>query len=106
MESRDYTLSEIDEEDVKTYRPGEILKVYEWYCENCEEAIGYPYIEDTHAMVCEDAAECPKSIEWDGDACGYVVCKWCHEPAVERIYVCDGEEADRVAEEIGVEAPE
>lgn len=60
------------------------LTVYEWYCSNCEEWIGWPDLDESPAVICDDAAECPHSVDWDGDACGYVVCEWCHEPASDR----------------------
>ena len=60
------------------------IKVYEWFCSNCEGWIGWPDLDDSPAVICDDAAECPHSIDWEGDACGYVVCEWCHEPASDR----------------------
>jgi len=45
------------------------------------------------AVACEDASECPYSGDWGGDACGFVVCRYCHRPATE---VTEGQlEGDR-----------
>lgn len=104
MDPTKYSLSDVREDDIRAYTPGEYLKVVEWYCEHCEERIGYPYMEETHAEICEDAGECPRSQEWGGDACGHVVCKWCHEPASERYLTwSDGEKVEALAEMIGLE---
>lgn len=51
-----------------------------WYCRHCETEL----TRGEDAVACEDAAECPCSPEWGGDACGYIVCRYCHRPATER----------------------
>ena len=51
-----------------------------WYCDHCELELD----RGTDAIACEDAGECPASQEWGGDACGYIVCKYCHHPASEK----------------------
>ena len=48
-----------------------------WYCRHCEEWLE----RGDDAVACEDAAECPASAEWGGDACGYIVHTKCHRPA-------------------------
>lgn len=53
---------------------------WSWYCPNCREYLS----REGDAMACEDSAECPYSAEWGGSACGYIVCRNCHRPAVER----------------------
>jgi len=58
---------------------------WDWYCRNCQEWLGDPEDEDSNAIICEDAVECPHSVDWEGDACGYVVCRWCHEPATDKV---------------------
>jgi len=60
------------------------VEVHEWYCRHCEEWLGWPEIDEHDAEICDDPAECPHSVDWEGDACGHVICKWCHEPAVDR----------------------
>lgn len=75
--------TDIPEDNIKR-ESSEKITVYEWYCSNCEEWIGWPELGDSPAVICDDASECPHSVEWDGDACGHVVCKWCHEPASDR----------------------
>jgi hypothetical protein len=52
-----------------------------WYCAHCEQELD----RGEEAIACEDAAECPYSAEWDGDACGYIICRYCHRPAKERV---------------------
>lgn len=104
MNPTKYDLSAVRREDVHRYTPGERLIVYEWFCEHCDERIGYPYMPDTHATVCDDPAECPHSVEWDGDACGHVVCEWCHEPAVDQqVKWTDEDAVEALADTIGLE---
>jgi hypothetical protein len=52
---------------------------YKWYCRHCEENLE----RGETAVACEDAAACPYSADWGGDACGYIVCRHCHRPAAE-----------------------
>lgn len=104
MDPMKYDLSELKRSDVRTYKPGELLVVYEWYCDSCDERIGYPYIDETHAEICDDATECPKSVEWNDSPCGHVVCKWCHEPASEHIIKwTDEKEVETIADKISLE---
>lgn len=104
MDPTKYDLEAVKEHDVRYYNPGESLCISEWYCENCQEYIGYPYMDETHADICDNAADCPHSKGWDGDACGHVVCKWCHEPAGERYRKWTREEkVETLAEVIGLD---
>lgn len=103
MDPMKYDFKSVKEDEVRYYTPGESLCISEWYCENCEEFVGYPYMDETHAKTCDDAIECPYSEEWNGDACGYVVCKWCHSPAVTRYRKwTDQEEVETLATVIGL----
>jgi hypothetical protein len=91
-------------DDISRYNPGEYLSVYEWFCPSCEEQIGHPYIEETNSEICNDATKCPHSVEWGDDPCGYVVCRWCHEPATEiEISWTNPKQVEKLAEAIGVE---
>lgn len=51
-----------------------------WYCTHCEEDLR----RGVDALACDDPDECPYSADWNGCACGYIVCRYCHRPAVER----------------------
>lgn len=106
MDPTTYNISQIKTEDVQFYSPDESLIVYEWYCEHCDERIGYPYIDSCNAEICDDPGHCPKSSKWNGDPCGHVVCKWCHTPATEiTIKWDDGENVQTLANEIGLDEP-
>jgi len=59
----------------------DIDREWYWYCEHCEKDL----VRGEDAIACEDAAECPYSGDWGGDACGYIVCVDCHRPASERV---------------------
>ena len=48
-----------------------------WYCSNCEQFLT---VGET-AQVCGDGEDCPRSDEYDGSPCGYLVCTDCHHPA-------------------------
>jgi len=54
---------------------------YEYYCKYCEQVLD----RDTEAHLCEDSNECPYTADWGGDACGYLVCNYCHRPVSERV---------------------
>jgi len=50
-----------------------------WWCRHCQQELD----RGVDAIVCEDVAECIRVGEWGGDACGYIVCKHCRNPAAE-----------------------
>ena len=52
---------------------------WRWYCTHCEEFLD----RGEDAVACEDRKACPYSADWGGDACGYIVCRYCHRPATE-----------------------
>jgi len=54
---------------------------WSWYCRHCEIDLDRGH----DAVACDDAAECPYSADWGGDACGYIVCEYCHRPASELV---------------------
>ncbi len=52
-----------------------------WYCRECAE---YRPVDGEHGFACDAPRDCPRSGEWDGDNCGYIVCAECHEPMSDR----------------------
>lgn len=48
-----------------------------WYCDHCKQILE----RGEDAIVCDDPVECIRTDEWDGDACGYIVCRHCRRPA-------------------------
>jgi len=54
-------------------------KEWRWYCRYCDQDLD----RGVDAIACEDPGECPCSAGWGGDACGYIVCRYCHRPAAE-----------------------
>jgi len=48
-----------------------------WFCKHCRQMLE----RGDDAIACEDPAECIRTDEWDGDACGYIVCRHCRRPA-------------------------
>jgi len=48
-----------------------------WYCRHCKQQLE----RGNDAIACEDPAECIRTDEWGGDACGYIVCRYCRRPA-------------------------
>lgn len=54
-----------------------------WYCRHCDQLLEECDGDREDAIVCDDPAECIRSFEWGGDACGYIVCRYCRTPATE-----------------------
>ena len=50
-----------------------------WFCKHCRHVLE----RGDDAIVCDDPAECIRTDEWGGDACGYIVCRHCRHPASE-----------------------
>jgi hypothetical protein len=73
-------------------RSEEKMKLWEWYCDDCDEWVGWPEIGETTAQVCRDRETCVRSDQWGGDACGHVVCGDCRSVVSERVKVYDKEE--------------
>jgi len=48
-----------------------------WYCRHCKQKLE----RGDDAIACEDPAECIRTDQWGGDACGYIVCRYCRRPA-------------------------
>ena len=93
--------SEVRVEDVKQYKPGDNITIHIRYCDHCKERVGLHYIDECDAEACDDPVECPYSVDWDGAACGYIVCSHCHRPAHERqLNIDDSKIADSIADMI------
>lgn len=48
-----------------------------WFCKHCRQTLE----EGDDAIACDDAAECIRTDQWGGDACGYIICRYCRRPA-------------------------
>ena len=95
-------LSEVRKQDVRRYTPDDSITINIRWCKHCRESVGLDYIDECAAEACSDLGECPYSAEWDGDACGYIVCPHCHHPAKSREWtVDDASVADMMADKIG-----
>lgn len=95
-------VDEIDTEDVSLYNKEEAIHIVVWKCRHCEEVLGLPYIDECNVEVCDDRVKCPYSADWDGCACGHIVCTHCHRPASEvRWKHTDG--VEWLADEIGLD---
>jgi hypothetical protein len=94
--------SEIPEENAE--RQVDHLSVFEWYCPDCEEWLGWPANPDHAAVVCADTAACSHT---DGDgACGHVVCGTCEALADSHEWILEGEQAGRVARAVFDDDPD
>ena len=52
---------------------------WRWYCKHCRQELE----RGEDAIVGADPEECIRAVMWGGDACGYIVCKYCRNPASE-----------------------
>jgi len=96
-------LSEVRTEDVKQYTPNSSITINIRYCKHCGESVGLHYIDDCAAETCSDPAECPYSFDWNGDACGYIICPYCHHNAPSQEWtVEDSDVVDIMARRIGI----
>lgn len=65
-----------------------------WWCRQCKQQRD----RGDDAVICDDVDDCIRTEEWDGCACGYVVCAECRRPLVElHETVRDDVEANGVA---------
>jgi hypothetical protein len=89
---------EIPEENVE--RGDDRLSIFEWYCPDCEEWLGWPENPDHAALVCADPAACPHTDEDESGACGHVICGTCKALADSHEWVLEGEQAGQMAQQI------
>jgi hypothetical protein len=89
--------AEIPEKNVE--RVDGQLSVFEWYCPDCEEWLGWPENPSHAALVCADPVACAH-IDEDEGACGHVVCGACDALADSHEWVLDGEQAGEMARQI------
>jgi hypothetical protein len=89
---------EIPEENVE--RQENQLSIFEWYCPDCEDWLGWPANPDHAALVCGDPAVCSHTDEDESGACGHVVCGACEALADSHEWVLDGEQAGEMARRI------
>jgi hypothetical protein len=95
--------SEVRVEDVRRYKSNDHIKINTRYCEHCEEKVGIYYIDECDAEICDDPIECPYSADWNGAACGYIICRHCHNPAKSSVLkIDDSDLADSAADMIGL----
>lgn len=90
--------AEIPEENVE--RQDDHLSVFEWYCPDCEEWLGWPENPAHAALVCADPAACPHTDADEASACGHVICGACESLADSHEWVLEGKQAGEVAREI------
>lgn len=90
--------AEIPEKNVE--RQENQLSVFEWYCPDCEEWLGWPENPSHAALVCADPAACSHTDEDEPGACGHVVCGACDVLADSHEWVLDGEQAGEMAQQI------
>ena len=96
--------SEVRVEDVRQYKLGSKIIIDVRYCDYCEEQVGLHYIDECDAEACDDPIECPYSVDWDGAACGYIVCPYCHRPAGEKqLKIDDSNLVESIADMIGLD---
>lgn len=96
-------LSEVRTEDVRQYAPGDSITIDIRWCKHCGESVGLYYIDDCAAETCNDPVECPYSVDWDGAACGYIICPHCHHNAPTRNWTVDDPDvADMIADKMGL----
>lgn len=81
------------------------LSVFEWYCPDCEDWLGWPENPAHAALVCADPATCAHTDEDDPAACGHIVCKACGALADSHEWVLEGEQAGTVAAQIVGDSP-
>lgn len=94
-----YDPDDIPAENVE--RQGEDqLSVFEWYCPDCDDWLGWPENPAHAAPVCVDPATCAHTDEDEPTACGHVVCNACGALADSHEWVLEGEQAGAVAEQI------
>ncbi|WP_302082773.1 hypothetical protein [Salinibaculum rarum] len=98
--------------DEPRYDPGDIpaenverqgddrLSVFEWYCPDCDDWLGWPENPAHAALVCADPAACDHTDEDEPAACGHVVCGACATLADSHEWVLEGKQAGAVAERI------
>jgi len=48
-----------------------------WFCKHCRQIL----VRGDDAIACEDPAECIRTAQWGGDACGHIVCCHCRRIA-------------------------
>lgn len=88
----------IPEENVE--RQGdEQLSVFEWYCPECEDWLGWPATPSHSATSCDDPEACPHADE-ESAACGYVVCSECGSLADSHEWMLEGRQAGLIARQI------
>lgn len=99
-----YDPEEIPEENVERQSEEE-LSVFEWYCPDCEDWLGWPEQSGHTATVCDDPDVCSHTGE-NADACGHVVCGDCRTRADSHEWVLEGEQAGWVAGQILDDGPD
>jgi hypothetical protein len=103
VEQPHHNPADIPAENVE--RGDDELSVFEWYCPDCEEWLGWPDNAGQPARLCEDAADCSHADE-DDAACGHVVCAHCGALADSHEWVLEGEQAGMVARQIFDDGPD
>ena len=98
VDSPRYEPEAIPEENVE--RQDDQLSVFEWYCPDCADWLGWPENPDHPALVCADPAACPHTGEDESGACGHVICGNCGALADSHEWVLEGQQAGQVARQI------
>ena len=88
--------AEIPEENVEQRESQ--LSVFEWYCPDCADWLGWPENPTHAAVVCADPAAC--SHPHRAGACGHVLCSACEALADSHEWVLKGDQAGRMAQGI------
>jgi len=104
VESPHHNPTDIPPENVERQGDDE-LSVFEWYCPDCEEWLGWPAVAGQPATLCEEPAECTHADE-SGTACGHVVCGRCGALADSHEWVLEGEQAGTVARQVFDDNPD
>ncbi|MEF8784846.1 MAG: hypothetical protein V5A45_02855 [Haloarculaceae archaeon] len=98
-----YDPDDIPAENVE--RGDDQLSVFEWYCPDCDDWLGWPENPAHAALVCADPMMCSHTDEDEPTACGHVVCGACGTLADSHEWVLTGEQASTVAKQIFDESP-